>query len=132
MKGFFVRLLITALGLWVAASIVPGIEISGVGTLLLSALLLGVVNAVIRPFILILTLPLTVLTLGLFVLVVNGISLALVAWLVPGFHVAGLLAATLGAIIVGLTGWFASAFVGGSGRIERIQRVEVTGRRIDG
>jgi putative membrane protein len=132
MKGFFVRLLITALGLWVAASIVPGIEITGVGTLLLSALLLGVVNAVIRPFILLLTLPLTVLTLGLFVLVVNGISLALVAWLVPGFHVAGLLAATLGAIIVGLTGWLASAFIGGSGRIERIRRVEVTGRRIDG
>jgi len=135
MRGFLVRLLITALGLWVAASIVPGITITGAGALLVSALLLGLVNAVIRPVILILTLPLTILTLGLFVLIVNGISLALVAWLVPGFHVAGLLAATLGAIIVGLTGWFASALVGGSGRIERIQRgerVEVTGRRIDG
>ena len=132
MRGFLVRLLITALGLWVAASIIPGIVITGVGTLIVSALLLGLVNAVIRPIILILTLPLTVLTLGLFILVVNGISLGLVAWLVPGFHVAGLLAATLGAIIVGLTGWFASAFVGRSGRIERIQRVEVTGRRLDG
>ena len=132
MKGFLVRLLITALGLWVAAAIIPGITITGVGTLVVSALLLGLVNALIRPIILILTLPLTVLTLGLFILVVNGISLGIVAWLVPGFHVAGLLAATLGAIIVGLTGWFASAFVGGSGRIERIQRVEVTGRRIDG
>ena len=134
MRGFFVRLVITALGLWVAASIVPGIAITGVGALVVSALLLGLVNAVIRPIILILTLPLTILTLGLFVLIVNGISLALVAWLVPGFHVAGLLAATFGAIIVGLTGWFASALVGGSGRIERIergQRVEVTGRRLD-
>jgi uncharacterized membrane protein YvlD (DUF360 family) len=63
--------------------------------------------------------------------VVNGISLAIVAGLVPGFHVAGLLSATLGACVVGLTGWFASSFVGGSGRIERIRRVEVSGRQID-
>ncbi len=79
----------------------------------------------------ILTLPLTILTLGLFILVVNGISLEIVAWLVPGFHLAGLLSATLGACVVGLTGWFASAFVGGSGRIERIRRVEVSGRQIE-
>lgn len=132
MKGFLFRLLITALGLWVAATVVPGMAISGAGPLIVSALLLGLVNAVIRPIILILTLPLTVLTLGLFILVVNGISLALVAWLVPAFTLSGLLPATLGAIIVGLTGWFASTFVGGSGRIERINRVEVTGRRLDG
>ena len=131
MKGFFVRLVITAFGLWAAATIVPGVEIIGWQALLVSALLLGIVNAVIRPVILILTLPLTVLTLGLFILVVNGISLAIVAWLVPGFHVAGLLSATLGACVVGLTGWLASSFVGGSGRIERIRRVEVSGRQID-
>ena len=132
MKGFFVRLLITALGLWVAATIVPGMEIVGWPSLLVSALLLGIVNAVIRPVILILTLPLTVLTLGLFILVVNGISLGVVAWLVPGFQLSGLIAATLGALVVGATSWVASAFVGGSGRIERIRRVEVTGRRLDG
>jgi len=97
-----------------------------------SALVLGFVNALIRPIIFILTLPLTILTLGLFILIVNGISLALVAWLVPGFHVAGLWSATWGAIIVSLTSWVASHFVGGSGRIERLKRVEVTGRRIDG
>lgn len=131
MKGFFLRLIITALGLWVADALLPGIVITGTGALIVSALLLGIVNAVIRPILLILTLPLTVLTLGLFILIVNGISLGLVAWLVPGFHIAGLLSATLGAIIVGLTGWAASAFVGGSGRIERMHRVEVTGRRID-
>ncbi|HEV8509400.1 MAG TPA: phage holin family protein [Gemmatimonadales bacterium] len=131
MKGFLLRLVITMLGLWVADQLLPGIEITGTGAVLVSALLLGLVNAVIRPILLILTLPLTVLTLGLFILIVNGISLGLVAWLVPGFHVAGLVAATLGAIIVGLTGWVASAFIGGSGRIERMHRVEVTGRRID-
>jgi putative membrane protein len=131
MKGFFLRLVITMLGLWVADQLLPGIEITGTGAVLVSALLLGLVNAVIRPILLILTLPLTVLTLGLFILIVNGISLGLVAWLVPGFHVAGLVSATLGAIIVGLTSWVASAFIGGSGRIERMHRVEVTGRRID-
>jgi putative membrane protein len=132
MRGFVVRLLITALGLWVADQLLSGITITGTGALVISALLLGIVNAVIRPIILILTLPLTVLTLGFFILIVNGISLAIAAWLVPGFHVAGLWSATIGAIIVGLTGWAASAFIGGSGKIERMRRVEVTGRRIDG
>ena len=131
MKGFFFRLLITALGLWAAAKIVPGVQIDGWGNLLVAALLLGIVNAVIRPVILILTLPLTVLTLGLFILVVNGISLSVVAWLMPGFTLSGLGSAILGSIIVGLTSWFASTFVGGSGRIERYRRIEVTGRRLD-
>jgi putative membrane protein len=131
MKGLVFRLVITALGLWAAATIVPGVTIVGVGTLIVAALLLGLVNAFIRPVILILTLPLTLLTLGLFILVVNGISLALVAWVMPGFTLSGLGAAILGSIVVGLTSWFASAFVGSSGRIEHIHRVETTGRRID-
>lgn len=131
MKGFFFRLVITALGLWAAATIIPGIHFAGWGNLVVAALLLGIVNAVIRPVILILTLPLTVLTLGLFILVVNGFSLVLVAWVLPGFTVSGLWAAILGSLVVGLTSWVSSAFVGGSGRIERYRRIEVTGRRLD-
>jgi len=131
MRGFLYRLVITAFGLWAATTIVRGVEIDTPGHLIIAALLLGLVNAVIRPFILIFTLPLTVLTLGLFILVVNGISLEIVAWLVPGFKLAGLGSAILGSIVVGLVGWFASAFVGGSGRIERYRHIEVTGRRID-
>ena len=131
MKGFVFRLVITGLGLWAAETIVPGVRIDGWGNLVVAALLLGIVNAVIRPIILILTLPLTVLTLGLFILVVNGISLALVAWLMPGFSLSGLGSAILASIVVGLTSWVASAFVGGSGRIERYRRIEVTGRRLD-
>jgi len=131
MKGFVFRLVITGLGLWVAETIVPGVQIDGWGNLVVAALLLGIVNAVIRPIILILTLPLTVLTLGLFILVVNGISVGLVAWLMPGFTLSGLWAAMLASIVVGLTSWVASAFVGGSGRIERYRRIEVTGRRLD-
>ena len=131
MRGFFFRLIITALGLWAAATIVPGVQITGVGNLVVAALLLGVVNAVIRPILLVLTLPLTVVTLGLFIFVVNGLSLALVAWLMPGFTLSGFGAAILGSIVVGLTGWFGSMFVGSAGRFERIKRVEVTGRRLE-
>jgi len=125
MKGFLYRLLITALGLWAASTIVPGVSFRSWQTLLLAALLLGIVNAVVRPILLFLTFPITILTLGLFIFVVNGISLALVAWLLPGFMLRGLGAAILGAIVVGLTSWLASAFVGGSGRIERFRRIEV-------
>lgn len=133
MRGFLTRLVITALGLLVASTIVPGVSIIGWRALLVSALLLGVANAVVRPIVLILTLPITIATLGLFLLVVNGISLAVVAWLVPGFHLAGLGAATLGALVVSVTGWFASAFVGGSGKFERLHGggVETTGRRLE-
>ena len=131
MRGFLARLLITALGLWAAATIVSGFDVVGVGNLLIAALVLGLVNAVVRPIVFILTLPLTILTLGLFILVVNGISIALVAWLVPGVTVSGLWAATLGALVVSATGWLASSFVGGTGRIERFRQVDVTGRRIE-
>ena len=131
MKGFVYRLLITALGLWAASAIVPGVAFRNWQTLLIAALLLGIVNAVVRPILLFLTFPITILTLGLFILVVNGISLALVAWLLPGFTLNGLGAAILGSIVVGLTSWLASTFVGGSGRIERFRRIEVRSRRID-
>ena len=77
MRGFLVRLLITALGLWVADQLLPGITFFSTGALIVSALLLGFVNALVRPILIILTLPLTILTLGLFILIVNGISLAL-------------------------------------------------------
>lgn len=131
MRGFFTRLVITALGLWLAQAIIPGVTIVGVGTLILAALLLGLVNAIVRPVLFILTLPLTIFTLGLFLLVLNGISLGLVAWLLPGFAVNGLWAATLGALVVTITSWFANGFVGSSGRLERYHHIEVSGRRID-
>jgi putative membrane protein len=130
-RGFLARLLITALGLWAASAVVPGLTIRGAGTLVIAALLLGIVNAIVRPILILITLPITILTLGLFILIVNGITLALVAWLLPGFTVSGIGAATLGAIVVSLTGWFASSFVGGSGRIERFRHIEVPGRRVD-
>ena len=131
MRGFVTRLVITALGLWVAKTIVSGVVILGWGNLIIAAVLLGIVNAFVRPILIILTLPITILTLGLFLVVVNGISLALVAWLMPGVSVTGLWAATLGATLVSLTSWFANSFIGSTGRIERYRFVEVPGRRVD-
>jgi putative membrane protein len=118
MVGFLVRLAIVALGLWLAHAIVPGIEIEGTGTLVAAALLLGLVNALVRPLAILLTLPLTVLTLGFFLLVVNAAMLGLVAALLDGFHISGFGAALLGSIVVGLTSWVASWYVGPRGRIE--------------
>jgi putative membrane protein len=118
MPGFFIRLGISALGLWLAAAIVPGLHIEGVGTLILAALLLGIVNAVVRPVIVLLTIPLTIVTLGLFLLVVNAAMLGLVAALLEGMRVEGFLAALLGTVVVGLTSWIASSWIGPSGRVE--------------
>ena len=120
MPGFLVRILIVALGLWLASEWVPGIEVRGVWTLLGAALLLGLVNAIMRPLLILLTLPITVLTLGLFLLVINAGTLALVAWAFDDFFIAGFWPAVLGAIVVGTTGWLASWFIGPRGRVEVI------------
>ena len=118
MIGLLIRILVGALALWLAAAIVPGITVNGVWTLLAAALLLGVANAVVRPFVIILTLPITVLTLGLFLLVINAAMLGLVAWLLEDFTIAGFGSALLGAVVVGLVSWGAALFIGPRGRFE--------------
>jgi putative membrane protein len=120
MAGFVLRVLVVALGLWLASVLVTGIEVSGAWTLIGAALLLGLVNAVIRPLAILLTLPMTVITLGLFLLVINAAMLALVAWVFDGFTISGFWPAVFGAIVVSLTGWLASYFIGPRGRIEVI------------
>jgi putative membrane protein len=100
--GFLIHWLVTAVALAIGARVVPGIFVASTGTLIVAALVLGLVNAVVRPVLLILTLPITVLTLGLFYLVVNGLAFALAAWLVPGFTVATLGSAIGGALVVSL------------------------------
>lgn len=108
MTGFLLRALVAALGLWLADALVGGIRFDGTAALVLSAVVLGLANAVVKPVLIFLTLPATVVTLGLFLLVINGAVLALVAWIVPGFAVAGFGAAVLGALIVSVTGIIAS------------------------
>lgn len=118
MIGFLVRLLVSALGLWLASELVSGIEVQGGWTLLGAALLLGIVNAVVRPLLVILTLPATLLTLGLFLLVINAAMLGLVAWMFDGFTISGFWAAFFGALVVSITGWLASSFIGPRGKFE--------------
>ncbi|MCC7031931.1 MAG: phage holin family protein [Acidobacteria bacterium] len=102
---------VVALGLAAAAYIVPGVNVSSGAALAVGALVLGFVNAVVKPVLTILTLPLTVVTLGLFYLVVNAAAFGLAAALVPGFTVASFWAALFGAIVVSLVSWFIGAFL---------------------
>jgi putative membrane protein len=111
MKTFALRAVIAALGLWVATLLVGGLTIADGMTLVLAALLLGVCNAVVKPVLIILTLPATILTLGLFLLVINGVVLALVAWMLPGFTIAGFGSAVLGALIVSVISVIGSTLI---------------------
>jgi len=102
MLRFTIRWFATALGIGAAGSLLPGIQVDGAKAAILTALLLGLINATLRPILLILTLPLTLLTLGVFALVINGAMLALAARFVEGVHLAGFGSAVLGAIVVSL------------------------------
>jgi putative membrane protein len=105
---FLLRAAISALGLWLATELIDGFSIATPVTLVVAALLLGVCNALVRPVLVLLTLPITVLTLGLFLLVVNAAVLGLVALLLPGFAIAGFLPALIGSLVVSVTGWIGS------------------------
>ncbi len=118
MIGFLLRMAISAFALWVASAIVPGMTIAGTPTLLGAALLLGLVNAVVRPLALLLTLPFTIVTLGLFILVVNAAMLGLVAALLDGFTLSGFGSALLGSLVVSFVGSLVSWTIGPSGRFE--------------
>jgi putative membrane protein len=121
MMGFLLRAVITAIGLWLATQWVPGVYVDSIGVLILAGLLLGVVNAIVRPIAFILTLPITILTLGLFLFVLNAAMVALVSWLLPGFHAPWFKPAFLTSIIVWITGWIGSWLIGQRG-FERYAR----------
>ncbi len=122
MIGFIIRWAVVALGLWVAAHIVPGVTYLSWKSLLAAALILGIVNAIVRPILIVLTLPITIVTLGLFLLVINGLMIKLVTVFLHGFIVHGLIAAILCAVVVSLTSWVMSWFVGSDGRVGQMRR----------
>ena len=102
---FLARVLLNALAITVAAYFVPGVILTGPGPAIFAGVILGFVNAVVRPVLLLLTLPFTLLTLGLFIFVVNAICFGLTAALVPGFDLTGFWAAFFGALIVSIVSW---------------------------
>lgn len=118
MVGFLLRAAITALGLWVASEIFSGLQFESPAKLAVAAILLGIVNAFVRPLAFILTLPLTVLSLGFFLLVLNAAMVGLVAWIVPGFEISGFWTAVGAALVVSLVSWAASSAIGSNGKVE--------------
>jgi len=120
MLGFFLRIAIVALGLWLATAWVPGVYIDGPSTLILAGLLLGIVNSIVRPIAIVLTLPATIVTFGFFLLVINAGMVALVAWMLPGMHVSGFWAAFWAAVVVSLVSMVGAWCVGPTGKIEVI------------
>jgi len=110
MGRFLMHWLSTALALFVCSRILPGVHVDSLQTLAVGSFVLGFINAIVRPILLILTLPITILSLGLFYFVINGIAFGLAAWIVPGFGVDSIGWAILGALVVSLISWFVGAF----------------------
>ena len=120
--GFLVRVLLNTIAIVLAGLIVPGIAVDGLLPALGAGAALGLVNALIRPILLILTLPITLITLGLFILVLNALCFWLVSTFVSGFHVAGFWSALGGALLVSVVSWVGTAFVSDRGRVTIITR----------
>ena len=120
--GFLVRLFLNALALLIVSTVIPGIEVRGVLPALSAAFFLGVVNAVVRPVLVILTLPLTIMTLGLFIPLLNAALLKLVSLMIQGFEVHGFWSAVFGAILLSLISGLLSLFINDRGRVEVMTR----------
>jgi putative membrane protein len=110
MRAFFIRWLVTTASVWVAAPL-AGLHYDHTSSLVAAALILGIINAFVRPVILLLSLPFIILTLGLGILIVNALLLMVVAGLVPGFHVDSFGQAFFGALIISIVSWILSAFI---------------------
>ena len=119
--GFLIRVLINALAIYFTAAIVPGLILRSLMAALGAGLVLGLVNAVVRPILILLTLPFTILTLGLFLFVLNGLCLWLTSWLVKGFEVHSFWAAVFGSILVSVVSWLLTTSVSDRGQIVMIR-----------
>ena len=128
MGWFLLNWLSTAVALGAVAWILPGVTIASLSALAVAAIVLGMVNTIVKPVLVVLTLPLTVMTLGVFYLIVNGVAFGLAAWIVPGFEVRSLGWAILGAALVGLVSMFIAGFRQPRQRA-RIDVIDVTARR---
>ena len=120
--GFLLRVVVNTLAIVLAAHVVPGIRVDSFLSALAAGLVLGLINAVVRPILVLLTCPITLVTLGLFLFVLNGLMLWLASAIVSGFHIAGFWAAVLGAFVISAVSWLVTALVSDSGRIVVISR----------
>ena len=118
MIGILLRTVIIGFGIWVAAWLIPGISTDDTRSLIWGAIALGLINAFVRPILLVLTLPVTVLTLGLFILILNAAMLNLAGWFVEGFHVEGAWSSIFGAIVISIISSVCSNLIGSDGRYQ--------------
>ncbi len=125
MKGVLLRWFVLTAAVLVASWFLEGIRVEGLFSALAAAATLGILNAVLRPLILLLTLPVNILTLGLFTFVINALMLRIVSAVIPGFTVRGVWTAVFGALIIGVVSWLLNGFVGERGRVERISAIDL-------
>jgi putative membrane protein len=120
--GFIIRIIVYTLALLLAGHVVPGIRLDSLTAAVFAGLLLGLINAIVRPILVVVTFPITLLTLGLFLLVLNAFCLWLVSVFVSGFHVGGFWPAFWGALLVSVVSWILTALISDSGRVRVIER----------
>ena len=121
MKGLIIRWLILTVAILVAAYVIEGIEVKGFWSAFFAAAILGVLNALFRPILIILTLPITILTLGLFTFVINAILVMMVSGVIGGFEVHGFWAALLGSLVISVVSWLLNSFISDQGRVGTIE-----------
>ncbi len=143
MPGILIRWLITTLAILLIPQIISGVEIKGVGAAVAAAAILGILNALVRPFLVLLTLPLTIISLGLFILVINAIIFQLAGAIVPGLVISSFWSAFKGSLVVSLVSWIVNSYIGGARdgftvvvgegprRGRRVHRYESQGNTID-
>ena len=129
MRGVLLRWLVLTAAVLTAAWLLDGIRVTGILPALLAAALLGILNAILRPLLILLTLPLNILTLGLFTFVINALMLMIVSSVIPGFDVRGFWTAVLGALIIGAASWLLNRFIGSRGRVETGEYIDLKQRR---
>jgi putative membrane protein len=129
MRGVLLRWLVLTAAVLTASWLLEGIRVSGVFPAILAAALLGILNAILRPLLILLTLPLNILTLGLFTFVINALMLLIVSAIIPGFDVRGFWTAVFGALIIGAASWLLNRFVGSEGKVETADHIDLKQRR---
>jgi len=120
MRGIAIRWLVQALAIFATAHLLDGIRVSGILSAVAAAAILGILNALFRPILLILTLPINILTFGLFTFVINALLLMMASGVIPGFEVHGFWAAVGGSIVISLVSWLLNSFIGGRGTVQYV------------
>ena len=129
MKGIFLRWLILTFSIIATSYLIDGIQVSGFLSAFFAAAILGILNAFFRPILLILTLPVNILSLGLFTFVINAIVLMMVSGVISGFEVSGFWSAVFGSLLISLASWLLTSFIGGHGTVQYIDLKNVSGNR---